>query len=539
MARLLRGALQRVLACLIRHAFLSEDAEVPRGWPLPVLATPQARGEGFMAAVVAAGETSSNVLDAAAANRSLIKTTNLRYGLEQQLRDAQSKGLILLDATERDYALTMLRSHMAAPSSGVASSGNAGARRGMLNGHVTPAANGHAGALADAKLGSLISQVQDILPDFGEGFVAACLAKMDNNPERVINSLLEGQLPSDLASLDRALPLQKPAEQVAPSGTSGVSLTDQTSWMDLAAAAASAGPRGRRPEPVQATPAPRQAPRVGRSVARFMEERGEADAAVRLYANASQWEYEDEYDDSYDDLAGGTADGLCEAEGDDADQRPGDWGGARGDQGTGARGGQGPARPHGDQRPPRQSRQWVLDGRVYNYKKEGAVEVRSSAEAARAVEASRAEAAAIHGLGAGGNKGFAAPPGAHAPLRVEERGQARGRGQGPEGPRDTGRGRGVPGGSPGGGGPADGQRDAGRGRGSLGGFRTGGQGPSERGGDAPSDGGQGRGPPEGSRSGGRGEGRGNFAYKDRHKAAVANHHRKDRALRKFAGPPAG
>lgn len=46
-----------------------------------------------------------------------------------------------------------------------------------------------------------------------------------------------------------------------------------------------------------------------------MEERGEAAAAVRLYANASQWEYEDEYDDSYDDLGGGTADGICEAEG--------------------------------------------------------------------------------------------------------------------------------------------------------------------------------------------------------------------------------
>ena len=49
------------------------------------------------------------------------------------------------------------------------------------------------------------------------------------------------------------------------------------------------------------------------------------------------------------------------------------------------------------------------------------------------------------------------------------------------------------------------------------------QGPAGRGADRP-----------GQRAPGRG--RSNFAAKEKHKAAVANHHRKDRALRKFAGP---
>ncbi len=45
---------------------------------------------------------------------------------------------------------------------------------------------------------------------------------------------------------------------------------------------------------------------------------------------------------------------------------------------------------------------------------------------------------------------------------------------------------------------------------------------------------QGQQPPSGQP--GRGRGRGSNAFKDKHKAAIANHHRKDRALRKM-GPP--
>ena len=40
---------------------------------------------------------------------------------------------------------------------------------------------------------SLISQVRDLLPDLGEGFVELCLEYYDLIPERVINALLEGK----------------------------------------------------------------------------------------------------------------------------------------------------------------------------------------------------------------------------------------------------------------------------------------------------------------------------------------------------------
>ena len=65
----------------------------------------------------------------------------------------------------------------------------------------------------DPMLEPLIAQIRDLFPELGEGFLAQCLAYFDNNTERVINALLEDNLPPHLANLDRALakPSQPPA----------------------------------------------------------------------------------------------------------------------------------------------------------------------------------------------------------------------------------------------------------------------------------------------------------------------------------------
>ena len=59
------------------------------------------------------------------------------------------------------------------------------------------------------QLDSLVSQVRDLLPNLGEGFVLACLDYFDNSAEDVINTLLEENLPPHLESMDRNLPKQK------------------------------------------------------------------------------------------------------------------------------------------------------------------------------------------------------------------------------------------------------------------------------------------------------------------------------------------
>uniref|UniRef100_A0A8C6YA45 Activating signal cointegrator 1 complex subunit 2 n=1 Tax=Naja naja TaxID=35670 RepID=A0A8C6YA45_NAJNA len=60
--------------------------------------------------------------------------------------------------------------------------------------------------ISGVELDSLISQVKDLLPDLGEGFVLACLEEYNYNVEHVINNLLEDKLGASLQMLDRTMP---------------------------------------------------------------------------------------------------------------------------------------------------------------------------------------------------------------------------------------------------------------------------------------------------------------------------------------------
>lgn len=55
------------------------------------------------------------------------------------------------------------------------------------------------------ELDSLISQVKDLLPDLGEGFILACLEEYSYNAEHVINNILEDKLVPYLDKLDRTM----------------------------------------------------------------------------------------------------------------------------------------------------------------------------------------------------------------------------------------------------------------------------------------------------------------------------------------------
>ncbi|KAG9229638.1 hypothetical protein BJ875DRAFT_386924 [Amylocarpus encephaloides] len=62
---------------------------------------------------------------------------------------------------------------------------------------------------------SLISQVRDLFPDLGSGFVMRLLDEYNDNLEEVISHLLEDSLPAQLAQADRSEALQPPSQ---PSG---------------------------------------------------------------------------------------------------------------------------------------------------------------------------------------------------------------------------------------------------------------------------------------------------------------------------------
>lgn len=139
---------------------------------------------------------------------------------------------------------------------------------------------------------------------------------------------------------------------------------------------------------------------------------------------------------------------------------------------------------------------WVLDGRIYNYPKPGAVAAADEAAAQALVEASHADKDKIHGMGPGGNAPILPRTSWRASdaMQQEEGGGERQQGGGNDhGGRGGGRGRG------------------GRGRGG----RHGAQGSSTQ-----QDGGSGSGDQRAHHR------------KTVNKAAVGNHHRKDRAMRK-------
>jgi len=50
----------------------------------------------------------------------------------------------------------------------------------------------------------LISQVQELFPDLGDGFIDQCLDEFNNNPETVIAKLLDNDLPANLKNLSRS-----------------------------------------------------------------------------------------------------------------------------------------------------------------------------------------------------------------------------------------------------------------------------------------------------------------------------------------------
>ncbi|GJN82650.1 hypothetical protein PLIIFM63780_006193 [Purpureocillium lilacinum] len=70
---------------------------------------------------------------------------------------------------------------------------------------------------------SQITQVQDLFPDLGAGFVSKCLDEYHDDVEQVVANLLSESLPAHLANADRSEPLsvrqQPPAPDVAPRPT--------------------------------------------------------------------------------------------------------------------------------------------------------------------------------------------------------------------------------------------------------------------------------------------------------------------------------
>lgn len=67
-----------------------------------------------------------------------------------------------------------------------------------------------------AERSSIISQVQELFPELGDGFIDACLLHYNDKPEAVIAALCDSRLPVELEQLDRQMKRLKRTVALAP-----------------------------------------------------------------------------------------------------------------------------------------------------------------------------------------------------------------------------------------------------------------------------------------------------------------------------------
>ncbi|ONK60012.1 uncharacterized protein A4U43_C08F13280 [Asparagus officinalis] len=250
-------------------------------------------------------------------------------------------------------------------------------------------------------LESKISQIKDLFPEYGKGFLSACLDVYNHNPEEVIQRILEGTLHEDLLSLDTLL------EQITPPKSSSHNRNDKGKAvlaMEPASKSTTALP-GKNDLVVSGkdTKGPQSlSSKFGRFQRKTNEDSSNSEVldsksakdAVRTAVLAAELEYEDEYDDSFDDLGLSVVEsGYEETENlSDSITRPGkSWGSENEISYQSSK--------------PRWSSQkkpqfYVKDGKNYSYKVSGSVGVSSAQEAA---VVNQAQKETIHGLGRGGN----------------------------------------------------------------------------------------------------------------------------------------
>lgn len=161
---------------------------------------------------------------------------------------------------------------------------------------------------------SHITQVQDLFPDLGSGFVAKCLDEYSNDVEQVVANLLGDSLPPHLASLSRSEPLSTteppPKTNLAPHSTPPQLPTRHNVFdddeFDRLAADTSKISFGKRPD---------------KTADELLRDRSSAPGkAAILSALAAFDSDDDERDDTYDaDDVGGTVDASTSQE-DDASE---------------------------------------------------------------------------------------------------------------------------------------------------------------------------------------------------------------------------
>ncbi|XP_061321722.1 activating signal cointegrator 1 complex subunit 2 [Pezoporus flaviventris] len=170
--------------------------------------------------------------------------------------------------------------------------------------------------VSGVELDSLISQVKDLLPDLGEGFILACLEEYSYNAEQVINNILEEKLEPYLDKLDRTMQRQlKPDPTPLVTSRYNVFQNDEFDVFSRDSVDVSRIQKGKRREKDTTRSLLNDKRLVAEQKERYsqyrlvVEELPVQQGEAQLYGE----DYEDEYDDTYD----GNQVGANDADSDD------------------------------------------------------------------------------------------------------------------------------------------------------------------------------------------------------------------------------
>ncbi|XP_062446214.1 activating signal cointegrator 1 complex subunit 2 isoform X3 [Rhea pennata] len=170
--------------------------------------------------------------------------------------------------------------------------------------------------VSGVELDSLISQVKDLLPDLGEGFILACLEEYSYNTEQVINNILEDKLVPSLDKLERTMQRQlKPDPTPLVTSRCNVFQNDEFDVFSRDFVDVSRIQKGKRREKDTTRSLLNDKRLIAEQKERYsqysviVEEVPVQQGEAQLYEE----DYEDEYDDTYD----GNQVGANDADSDD------------------------------------------------------------------------------------------------------------------------------------------------------------------------------------------------------------------------------
>ncbi|GJP35785.1 hypothetical protein CLOM_g20312 [Closterium sp. NIES-68] len=175
----------------------------------------------------------------------LLRAVDASFGLRAAIYEEKMKGKLPLDNTQFDTVSDIIGPPITLPpplSTSITSGSNSSTAPNLPPTaadfpSLTPSLSSTSDAESAALEQSKISLVRDIFPDFGEGFVGACLDVYGGDAEAVIQHVLEGSLHPDLAKLDTQL-------KVKPGKAGGGGTGDAGTAGYAAAAVAAAGAAG-------------------------------------------------------------------------------------------------------------------------------------------------------------------------------------------------------------------------------------------------------------------------------------------------------